>query len=122
VLKSLLVLALVSASAVPALAASSHPLTPEQLYQRMCGNVLNLLPQIVPKRDIAAIPDDAHVVLHRICTGVDLNSFGNAAGLRKTIGANPALRRALANGGYNSDQVVGISISGNTVQLYVHRS
>ena len=88
----------------------------------MCGNVLNLLPTIVPKRDVAAVPDDAHVVLHRICTGVELASFGNAVGLGRTIAANRALSRALAQSGYRPDDVVGISINGDTVQLYVHQA
>jgi len=120
--KPLLVLSILAVTAAPAIAQSNSGPSPEQIYQRMCGNVLNLLPQIVPKRAVAAVPDDAHVVLHRICTGVDLNSFGNAAGLGKTIAANRALSRALANSGYNVDQVVGIAINGNTVQLYVHQA
>jgi hypothetical protein len=120
-LKPFIILALFAAMTAPVLAVPPSP-TPEQTYQRMCGNVLNLLPQIVPKADIAAIPDDARVVLHTICTGVDLNSLGNVAGLVKTIGANRALHRALADGGYSVDDVVGISINGETVQLYVHAS
>jgi len=121
-LKPILLIALLAAAATPALAQPKPGLTPEQLYQRSCGNVLGMLPQIVPKRDVAAIPDDANVVFHRVCTGVDLNSFGNVAGIGKAIEANSALRRALERWGYRVDDVVGIQINGDTVQLYVHRS
>ena len=118
-LKPLLVVALLAGGSAPALAA---PPTALQQYQKMCGNVLNLLPRIVRKEAVAAIPNDAHVVLHTICTGVDLNSFGNSVGLTQTIAANRALASTLRQWNFTADDVVGIEIDGNTVQLYVHRA
>ncbi len=121
-LKPLLAAALVALSAAPALAQSSKPpLTAEQIYERMCGNILNVLPN-VRKDAVAAVPAGADVVLHRVCTGVQLNSFGNVVGLGHTIAANPALSAALSRWGYRADDVVGIRIDGDTVQLYVHRA
>jgi hypothetical protein len=90
-------------------------------YQRSCANVLNFLPRIVRKSAVAAIPEDAHVVVHSICRGVPLNDFGNAAGLTRTIAANPALVAELARWGYRPDDVIAIQINGDSVQLYVHR-
>lgn len=119
-LKPALAIALLASLASPALAAPNQ-LTREQIYQRQCAAILNFLPSIVPKGDVAAIPANAHVAVHNICTGVSMNSFGNVVGLTRTIAANHALARALARRGYNADQVVGIQIQGNSVQLYVHQ-
>ena len=120
-LKPVLAFVLLAAGAMPALAQSQQPPTPEQIYQRTCANVLNFLPQHVSKQAVAAVPDDAHVVLHGVCNGVNITSFGNSIGLNKTIAANRALAHALARHGYHPDQVVGIRIDGDNVQLYVHR-
>jgi len=117
-LKPLLIAALVAVGATPAMADSNAL----QQYEHQCGNVLNILPRIVRKEAVAAIPSDANVSVHNICTGVQLDSFGNAAGLTQTIAANRALVRALGQWGYRPDDVVGIQINGNAVQLYVHRA
>jgi len=114
-LKPLLVAALLATSAVPTIAQAD-----DSAYQRMCGNVLNTLPWIVSKAQVAAIPRDASVSVHPVCLGVALNDFGNAGGLVKPIAASPALARALAQWGYRADDVVGIVINGTSVQLYVH--
>jgi hypothetical protein len=114
---SALIAVSLAATAVPANAESAL-----EQYKRSCANVLNFLPRIVRKSTVAAIPDDAHVSLHFICTGVELNDFGNAAGLGPTIAANDALRHALARWGLRADNVISIQITGNTVQLYVHRA
>jgi hypothetical protein len=120
-LRTLVAIALLVAGTSAPLAQPQSPLTPEQIYQRSCGNILNLLPRIVRKDAVAAIPADARVNLHRVCAGVQLNDFGNAAGLGHAIAANAALRAALAHWNYRADDVVGIAIEGNSVQLYVHR-
>jgi hypothetical protein len=120
-LKPFAVLAIAALSAFPAAPVLADP-SPEVLYQRTCANVLNLLPRIVRKSEVAAIPNDANIVLHSICTGVELSDFGNAAGLRRSIAANHALSRALARRGYRADDVVALAIYGDTVQVYVHRS
>ncbi|HVY50588.1 MAG TPA: hypothetical protein VHA07_03410 [Devosia sp.] len=90
-------------------------------YARMCANVLNFLPRIVRKEQVAAVAPGTAVLLHSICRGVQLNDFGNAAGLTRTIARNPTLSQALARRGWRPDDVVGINIHGDTVDLYVHR-
>lgn len=122
-LKPLVLTALLAAGlATPALAAPKHPQTPLQMYERMCANVLNTLPRIVSKQAVLALPSDVEVSVHYICTGVDLNDFGNVVGLGHSIAQNHALARALARRGLTVDDVVGIEIAGDTVQLYVHRA
>jgi hypothetical protein len=114
-LKPLLVAALLAAGTVPTFAQSTQ-------YERMCGNVLNILPQIVRPQAVLAVPNTASVTIHQICTGVQLSSFGNAAGLGHYIAENRVLSRALARHGYRPDDVVGVQINGDSVQLYVHRA
>ena len=87
-----------------------------------CGNVLNILPRIVRKAAVAAIPSNANVSVHNICTGVQLNSFGNAAGLRRPSPPTAPWLARWRQWGYRADDVVGIQINGNAVQLYVHRA
>jgi hypothetical protein len=117
-LKTALVLCLsVGLTAPAAIAASS---VAEQ-YARMCGNVLELLPHIVRKSAVAAIGEDAGIVLHPICRGVQMTTFGNAGGLTRTIARNPTLTAVLADAGWRPDDVIGIQISGERVDLYVHR-
>src|SRR4051812_7982843 len=110
-------LAIALLAALPALPASAQIFEPSNEYKRTCANVLGLLPRIVRKSEVAAIPDTARVALHSICSGVEMTTFGNAAGLRKTIAANPALSRELAAWGYRPDDVVALAINGNTVQV-----
>ena len=73
-LKPLIIAALLAAGTVPTFAQSTQ-------YERMCGNVLNILPRIVRPQAVLAVPSGASVTIHQICTGVQLNDFGNAAGL-----------------------------------------
>jgi len=120
-LKPLAALAIALIAAAPALPASAQLFNPSDAYKRSCANVLNLLPRIVRKSEVAAIPDGAHIVLHNICSGVEMTDFGNAAGLRKTIAANHALSQALGARGYRADDVVALAIDGGSVQAYVHR-
>ena len=102
--------------AAPAFAASNRG-----DYQASCANVLNFIPRIVRKETVRAVAPDARVTLHGVCTGVDLFDFGNAGGLGKTIWANPTLRKALSRHGLRADDVVGINVRGNSVDLYIHR-
>jgi hypothetical protein len=119
--KPLIVLAALAVIAVAAAPVSTAPMSAVEQYQRMCANVLNFLPRIVRKEQVAAIRPDTRVVLHSICRGVDLFDFGNAAGLGRTIAANPTLARALSRHGWRPDDVVGIAIRGSVVDLYDHR-
>ena len=118
-LRTFVAIALLAATTAAPLAAPP-PLTPLQLYQRSCGNVLNSLPHVVRRETIAAVGKNAQISVHEVCRGVSLNDFGNAAGLVKPIAANRALRLALAEWGFRPDDVVGIVINGNRVQLYAH--
>jgi hypothetical protein len=117
-LKPLLATLLLVAGTAPAFAQMDF----DNQYQRMCGNVLNILPRIVRPQAVLAVPNDASVSIHEICTGVQLNDFGNAAGLGHYIASNRALSHALARHGYRPDDVVGVQINGDSVQLYVHRA
>ncbi|MDO8360796.1 MAG: hypothetical protein Q7T08_12260 [Devosia sp.] len=103
-------------------APMAAPLSPAEQYARMCANVLNFVPRIVRKSTVAAIGGDRPIVLHSICRGVEMTDFGNAAGLTRTIAANPVLRRALARYGWRPDDVISIDPTGETVHLYVHRN
>lgn len=118
-LKPLLVAALLATPLVVGVSPASAQMNS---YQRMCGNVLNILPRIVRPQAVLAVPRNAIVSIHEVCTGVDLNSFGNAAGLGHYIASNKALSHALARHGYRPDDVVGVQINGDSVQLYVHRA
>ena len=102
--------------AAPVFAASSL-----SDYQASCANVFNYIPRIVRKETVRAVGPDARVTLHGVCVGVDLFDFGNAGGLGKTIWANPTLRSALTRRGLRADDVVGINVRSNSVDLYIHR-
>ena len=109
-----------------ALGAVALPATPVFAVQndylaQQCAAVLDRQPRIVRKEAVNAIGKGAHVSVHPLCMGIGMFTFGNAAGLGKTIGANPVLARALARNGYRADDVTGIVINGNSVALYVHR-
>lgn len=103
-----------------ALPANAAPMDPLQHYKDICGNVVENLP-IVRKQTVAAVDDDAHISFHAVCQGVSMTTYGNAGGLSYTIRHNPVLAHALARYGLTGDNVVGITIYGNRVTLYVHR-
>ena len=109
------------ALAFPAPPVDAAPISARDQYARMCANVLAFLPRIVRKAEVAAVKPGTQVVLHSLCRGVDLFDLGNAAGLGRTIAANPTLARALARRGWVPDDVIGINIRGGVVDLYVHR-
>ncbi|HEX4297283.1 MAG TPA: hypothetical protein VHZ56_04610 [Devosia sp.] len=120
-LRTLIALTALGFSIPVAMAAPKSGPTDEQVYERQCADVLNFLPRIVRPDAVAALPPNAHVSLHSICTGVPLEDFGNAAGLGHQIAANPAMAAALARNGLSTDNVVAIEIDGNSAQLYVHQ-
>ena len=93
----------------------------EDYLAQICRNILANQPRIVRKEAVAAIGPGTRVSIHPLCTGIDIQDLGNAAGLGKAIGANPTLREALARRGWRSDDVTGIVINGDSVVLYVHR-
>jgi hypothetical protein len=119
-LKSMIVgLALAGLVAPTAALAASR--AERLVYQEQCDNVLEGL-RIVPPATVAAIGSDATVVIHPICRGVSMNTFGNAGGLSHAIAANPHLAAALSRGNWSADDVVGIRFGGgDSVHLYVHR-
>ena len=85
------------------------------------GALSNMSGTIVRKDTVRALGPSTRVYVMPFCMGVQLNDFGNAAGLGKTIGANPVLAKALARNGFRADEVTNIRINGNSVTLYVHR-
>jgi len=85
------------------------------------GSLSNMSGTIVRKDTVRAIGRGTHVYVMPFCMGVQLNDFGNAAGLGRAIGANPVLAAALARNGFRADEVTNIAINGNSVTLYVHR-
>ena len=85
------------------------------------GALSNMGNTIVRKDTVRALGPGTRVYVMPFCMGVQLNDFGNAAGLGKTIGANPVLAAALARNGFRADEVTHIRINGNSVTLYVHR-
>ena len=92
------------------------------IYNGTCsGSIFNFLPRIVRKQTVAAVGPEAHVNVHQICRGLQLNDLGNAAGLTRTIANNPTLHQALKTWGWVPDDVVGINVRGEVVDLYVHR-
>jgi hypothetical protein len=103
--------------AAPALAINSAP----QMVAE-CESALDLMShRIVRRETVRAIGPEARVYVQPFCMGVGPLDFGNASGLGKTIGANPVLADALARSGFRADDVTNITISGNSVTLYVHR-
>lgn len=115
---SITVLALsVALASLPAMAASSAV----SRYEEMCPDVLEFLPRIVRKEAVSAVGPNAHVSLHTVYRGVQMTTFGNAGGLGRTIARNPTLAAALKRAGWRADDVVGIQITGDRVDLYVHR-
>ena len=117
-LKALAIIASIGVTAVPA-----TPVFAEQndYLAQQCAAVLDRQPRIVRKETVSAIGKGARVTIHQLCMGIGMFTFGNAAGLGKTIGANPVLVRALSRSGFRADDVTGIVINGNSVALYVHR-
>ena len=101
---------------VPALAANSPP-----ALVAACQSALEGQPRIVRKEAVRAIGKGAHIYVVPFCIGIQVDQFGNAAGLGKTIGANPVLAAVLKRHGWRADDVTGIVITGNSVRLYVHR-
>lgn len=119
-IKALAIAALLGAGvalpATPVLAANS----PEYLINA-CRSSLDGMRTIVRKQTVQAIGADWHVSVMPFCMGVQYEDFGNAAGLGKTIGANPVLARALARSGFRADDVTSIVVGDKSVTLYVHR-
>jgi hypothetical protein len=114
--------ALIALSLAVGAAQPAFALGPLKKYEQNCANVLELLPRIVRKSAVEALGEEAQVSLHSICGGVHMTTFGNAGGLVHTIGLNATLVAALAARGWRPDDVVGISIVGDHVDLYVHRN
>ena len=118
-LKTVLIGSLIGASLAAALPAPAQAETPIEIR---CRGALSFMGNtIVRKEAVRAVGAKASVHVRPFCMGVQLNDFGNAAGLGKTIGANPVLARALARSGFRTDDVTNIKIDGNSVTLYVHR-
>lgn len=115
VLVAVTALGLAAVPATPVFAANSPPYLVDS-----CRSQLQRMDTIVRKQTVAAVGPSAHVSVIPFCIGVQVDQFGNAAGLGKTIGANRTLARALARSGYKADDVTSITIRGNSVQLYVH--
>ena len=105
-------------TASPTLAGPLPPALDD--YARNCAGILDTLP-IVRKETVAAIGPGTRVVLHKVCGGVPMTTFGNAGGLTHTIAGNRVLTEALAAWGWRADDVVGIETGGARVDLYVHR-
>jgi len=114
-------LAIVAAIGLALPAAPAFADAREDYLAQICRGVLAGQPRIVRKEAVAAIGPGARVSIHPLCTGIDIQDLGNAAGLGKAIAANPTLRAALARRGWRGDDVTGIVINGNSVALYVHR-
>ena len=91
-------------------------------YAENCANFTNLLPRIVRKETVAAVDDDYSVSVRPFCRGVQFNDLGNAAGLTRTIANNDTLADALAERGWRPDDVMFIVITGDRVDLWVHRN
>jgi hypothetical protein len=113
--KAFLIAALALSLAVPV-----TPVFAQDDEARQCANIFNFLPRIVRREAVAAIGPDAKVTIHPICTDLQMITFGNAAGLSKTIAANPTLTEALARHRWRPDDVTAMNIRGNSVDLYVH--
>jgi hypothetical protein len=105
-----------------ALASLPIPAMADTRAETVCRSALsNMSGTIVRKETVRRIGTRARIYVMPFCMGVQLNDFGNAAGLGKTIGANPVLAAALARNGFRADEVTNIRINGNSVTLYVHR-
>jgi hypothetical protein len=119
-LKLILPLAAILSLGLATAAPAAQRTPAEKLFQRECANSLNTLRIVRPSR-LAAVTGASNVVLHQICRGVRMTTFGNAGGLRHTIAANPVLARALGRHGFSADEVVGVEFgAGDSVHLYVH--
>ena len=118
-LKMIVISGLIGAALAAALPAPAMADTPIEIRCR--GALSSMGNTIVRKEAVRAIGAGAAVHVSPFCMGVQLNDFGNAAGLGKTIGANPVLTKALARRGFRADDVTNITIRGNSVTLYVHR-
>jgi hypothetical protein len=103
--------------AVPAFASSKL----DQLLASECRSVLESQPRIVRREQVQALGPGTHVSIFPLCVGIDVQDLGNAAGLGRTIAANPVLSAALSRAGWRADDVLGIVINGNSAQLYVTR-
>lgn len=103
--------------AAPAFAINS----PDYLVARCQGALEFMSSKIVRKEAVRAIGQNARVTVTPFCMGIGPLDFGNAAGLGKTIGANPVLARALARSGFRTGDVTNIQINGDRVTLTVHR-
>ena len=114
-----LALAAIVGLAIPVVPAMAN--SRDDYLRGICQGILARQPHIVRKEAVAAVGPDASVSVHPLCMGIDIQDLGNAAGLGKAIAGNPTLAAALARRGWRGDDVTGIVIRGNSVDLYVHR-
>ena len=117
IVAAIAVIGLTALPAVPALASSKM----DQLLAEECRGVLQSQPRIVRREQVAALGADSHISITPLCVGIDIQDLGNAAGLGKTIAANPTLVAALSRAGWRADDVLSIVINGQSVQIYVTR-
>lgn len=82
---------------------------------------IDFLPS-VRKEAVAAVDESYKIGLRIFCVGEDFHDLGNAAGLTRTIAANPYLSTALDEKGARPDDVRFVRIVENRVTLWVHRN
>lgn len=81
----------------------------------------SLIPRIVRKEAIAAVDAGTEVRLWQFCKGREFHDLGNAAGLTRTIGANPWLAEPIEAKGWRADDVRFVRIGDNFIDLWLHR-
>lgn len=113
--------ALILATALATLAIPVAPAFADSPVQAACKSALDGQRVIVRKEAVRAVDRTYRVSVTPFCMGVQINDFGNAAGLGKTIASNPTLAAALSKRGYRADDVTSIAINGKSVRLYIHR-
>ena len=86
---------------------------------KSCAAELNFLPKIVTKEEIDAVKTDAKINVLPICEGVKYSDFGNVGDLDKTLAGNQTIEAALTAQNLKAENVVGINILPNSVDLYV---
>ena len=81
----------------------------------------SLIPRIVRKEAVAAVDDSYTVRLWQFCKGFEFHDLGNAAGLTRTIAANPYLADPIEAKGWRVDDVMFVRIGDGFIDLWLHR-
>ncbi len=76
---------------------------------------------LVRKEAVAAVDSGYDIEFWSFCRGLDFHDLGNAAGLIRTIAANPLLSGPIEAKGWRVDDVKFVRVGNGRIDLWLHR-